>query len=90
MCASRMVMQHWARKYNTILLHAGLGVPLLRGYVDDGRQGSTVLRRGMVFDIKRNVFIIKDPLPPAYNVYFVRELSMKMLLYLFFFMSHYG
>ena len=47
MCAARMVMQHWARGYEMILLKAGLRIPLLGGYVDDGRQGSTVLRRGM-------------------------------------------
>ena len=47
MCAARMVMQHWARGYKTILIRAGLRLPMLKGYVDDGRQGSTVLRRGM-------------------------------------------
>ena len=41
MCASRMVMQHWARNYRNILLQARLRLALLRGYVDDGRQGST-------------------------------------------------
>jgi hypothetical protein len=60
MCASRMVMQHWARKYTMILLKAGLRVLLLRGYVDDGRQGSTVLRRGMKFDQERSEFIFSE------------------------------
>jgi hypothetical protein len=60
MCASRMVMQHWARKYNNILLKAGLRVLLLRGYVDDGRQGSNVLRRGMKFDQERSEFIFSE------------------------------
>ena len=50
MCAARMVMQHWARGYSNILLKAGLKLPLFSGYVDDGRQGSTVLSRGMSFD----------------------------------------
>ena len=49
MAAARMVMQHWARGYAEILLQAGLRLPLLSGYVDDGRQGSTVLRKGMRF-----------------------------------------
>ena len=31
MCAARMVMQHWARGYKTILLRAGLRLPLSRG-----------------------------------------------------------
>jgi hypothetical protein len=34
-----MVMQNWSRKYMMILLKAGLRVPLLKGYVDDGRPG---------------------------------------------------
>ena len=50
MCAAKMVMQNWSRKYMKILLKAGLRVPLLKGYVDDGRQGGTVLRKGMLFD----------------------------------------
>ena len=53
MCASRMVMQHWARGYEAILLKAGLRIPLLGGYVDDGRQGTTVLRKGMYFNEER-------------------------------------
>ena len=60
MCASRMVMQHWARKYNMFLVQAVLRVLLLRGYVDDGRQGSTVLRRGMKFDQERREFIFSE------------------------------
>jgi hypothetical protein len=32
-----------------ILMKAGLRIPLMKGYVDDGRQGSTALRKGMVF-----------------------------------------
>ena len=60
MCAARMVMQHWARGYSSILLAAGLRLPLLSGYVDDGRQGSTVLRRGSVFDTEQKKFIQSD------------------------------
>ena len=43
-------MQHWSRNYMGILLKAGLRIPLMKGYVDDGRQGGTVLRKGMMFD----------------------------------------
>jgi hypothetical protein len=46
MCAAKMVMQNWARKYEGILLRAGL----MTGYEDDGRQRSTVLRKGMMFN----------------------------------------
>ena len=60
MCAARMVMQHWARGYTVILLNAGLRIPLLGGYVDDGRQGSTTLRRGMVFDEERKEFVFDE------------------------------
>ena len=60
MCAARMVMQHWARGYSSILLHAGLKLPLLSGYVDDGRQGSTVLRRGTRFDEIQKRFIFDE------------------------------
>ena len=56
MCAARMVMQHWAREYTNILLQAGLRIPLMTGYVDDGRQGSTVLRRGMMFNTEKRAF----------------------------------
>ena len=60
MCAARLVMQHWARGYEGILLKAVLRIPLLGGYVDDGRQGSTVLRRGMLFDVTRKEFIYSE------------------------------
>ena len=60
MCAAKMVMQHWAERYLEILVKAGLRVPLLSGYVDDGRQGGTTLRRGMRFDNVRGEFVF-DP-----------------------------
>ena len=53
-------MQHWARGYSNILQQAGLRLPLLSGYVDDGRQGSTVLRKGAKFDKDKKVFVIDD------------------------------
>ena len=57
MCAAKMVMQNWAEKYKGILIRAGLRVPLLTGYVDDGRQGGTTLRRGMMFDSEMGEFV---------------------------------
>jgi hypothetical protein len=60
MCAARMVMQHWAREYTGILLKAGLRLPLFGGYVDDGRQGSTTLRRGMLFDEEKKTFVYDE------------------------------
>ena len=53
-------MQHWARNYSEILLKAGLRIPLFTGYVDDGRQGSTVLRRGMSFNKQSMSFEFSD------------------------------
>ena len=50
----------WSRKYMMILLKAGLRVPLLKGYVDDGRQGGTVLRKGMLFDDSMGEFRMDD------------------------------
>ena len=38
-CAAKMVMQNWVDKYKGILIRAGLRIPLMTGYVDDGRQG---------------------------------------------------
>ena len=46
MCAAKMVMQSWAEKYKGILIRAGLRVPLLTGYVDDGHQGGDNLENG--------------------------------------------
>ena len=60
MCAAKMVIQNWARKYEGILLRAGLRVPLMSGYVDDGRQGSTVLRKGMMFDDQLGEFVSNE------------------------------
>ena len=60
MCAAKMVIQNWARKYHGILLRAGLRIPLLTGYVDDGRQGGTVLRRGMRFCERDGQFVMSD------------------------------
>ena len=58
MCAAKMVMQNWARNYTGILLKAGLRVSLMAGYVDDGMQGSTVLRKGMRCDDQQGEFVM--------------------------------
>ena len=60
MCAAKMVMQHWADRYHGILITAGLRIPLLTGYVDDGRQGGTTLRKGMRFDQILGEFVMDD------------------------------
>ena len=60
MCAVKMVMQHWADKYHQILPRSGLRVPLLTGYVDDGHQGGTTLRKGMKFDNAANKFVMDE------------------------------
>ena len=39
MWAAKMVMQNWADSYRSILIKAGLRIPLLTGYVDDGGKG---------------------------------------------------
>ena len=62
MCAARMVMQSWARRYSMILLKACLRLPLMKGYVDDGRQGSTILRLGMRFDENKMEFVMDTEL----------------------------
>ena len=55
-----MVMQNWARKYAGILLKGGLKIPLMTGYVDDGRQGGTVLRMGMIFNENVGEFVMDE------------------------------
>ena len=57
MAASRIVMNDFFKRYHEILKKAELKVTLLKVYVDDGRQASTLLRRGMRFDVEREEFI---------------------------------
>ena len=56
MVAARLVMHSWSRRYSGILLRAGLRLPYHGGYVDDGRQGSTTLRLGTVFNEEKKKF----------------------------------
>ena len=56
MAAARIVMQAWSRSYQSILLRSGLRLTLLAGYVDDGRQSGTTLRRGMRYSTETKKF----------------------------------
>ena len=49
MAASRIIMQDFFIKYEEILLKADLVITLLKVYVDDGRQVTSILRQGMRF-----------------------------------------
>ena len=61
MACSRVVMQDWGEEYHKILVGSGLRVSLLRIYVDDVRQASTVLRRGTRYDeVKRQLVWTED------------------------------
>ena len=46
---AQLVMENWARRYREILERSGLTVSLMAGYVDDGRQVTSVLKPGMRF-----------------------------------------
>ena len=54
--AAELVMQDWAEGYEDILTKSGIEVELLAGYVDDGRQVTTVLKPGMEFCSKDKIF----------------------------------
>ena len=57
MAASRIVMNCFFKKYHEILKKAGLVVTLLRVYVDDGRQATTLLKKGMRFEEEKEEFV---------------------------------
>ena len=48
--AAELVVQDWAEQYEEILTRSGIEVDLLAGYVDDGRQGTTILEPGMKYN----------------------------------------
>ena len=56
MAASRLVMEDFFQEYEKILEKAGVTVTLMKVYVDDGRQASTLLRKGMRFDKEKMEF----------------------------------
>ena len=60
MACARLVMQDWGESYRKILEEAKLLVDYLRGYVDDGRQISTLLAPGMRFNVARMRFEITE------------------------------
>ena len=51
-----MVMQDWSESYKIMLISSKMLIDLLRGYVDDGRQGSSILPIGMRFEKENNKF----------------------------------
>ena len=57
MAASRLVMQDFFEKYHNILVSSGLRTFLMKVYVDDGRQVSTTLRKGMRFSKNKGAFM---------------------------------
>ena len=60
MAAAQLVMQSWGEDYLKMLIEAGLDVDLLRGYVDDGRQKSTTLAKGMRFNKDEMRFMVTE------------------------------
>ena len=50
MACSRIIMQDWGKQYSRILEEANLLVTLFKIYVDDVRQVSTLLEKGMRYD----------------------------------------
>ena len=57
MAASRIVMQDFFEKYEAILIKAGLRITLLKVYVDDSRQITSLLKQGMRYDPKEEKFV---------------------------------
>ena len=56
MAASRIVMNDFFENYESILKEAGLLITLLKVYVDDGRQVTSTLRKGMRFNKEERKF----------------------------------
>ena len=56
MAASRIVMQDFFEDYEKVLNNAGLLITLLKVYVDDGRQVTSMLEKGMRYDAERKKF----------------------------------
>ena len=58
--AARLVMESWGDCYRNILIDANLVLDFLCGYVDDGRQVSTLLKKGMRFIKEEMRFRVTD------------------------------
>ena len=50
-------MQDFFEKYEEVLLKAGLLITLLKVYVDDGRQVTSLLDKGMRYDKEKREFV---------------------------------
>ena len=60
MAAARLVMQSWSEGYLDILKRAGVDVGLLTGYVDDVRQVSSCLKKGMRYSKEEKKFLFTE------------------------------
>ena len=60
MAASRLVMTDFFYKYNNILRKSGLKIFLMKVYVDDGRQVTSLLKRGMRYSREEEKFVWKQ------------------------------
>ena len=58
---AQLVMEAWAEQYMKILTDSGVLVQLLSGYVDDGRQVTSVLSPGMRFNKETKKFEFEKP-----------------------------
>ena len=57
MAASRLVIMDFFKKYREILLRSDLKISLLKVYVDDGRQVTSKMRKGMRYDKTEDKFV---------------------------------
>ena len=60
MAAARIVMFDWSQKYKRMLLDIGLKIPMLTGYVDDGRQVTNEMKPGIRFVEQENKFEYRE------------------------------
>ena len=56
MAASRLVMEEFFSEYRRVLEQAEVKIMLMKVYVDDGRQPTTLLRKGMRYDVENKEF----------------------------------
>ena len=57
MAASRLVMTDFFSKYNNTLKKSGLEIFLMKVYVEDGRQVTSMLRKGMRYSREEDKFV---------------------------------
>ena len=60
MCAARLVMDDWGKRYTIILLNSGLKIWWIRGYVDDGRQVTGTMKLGMRYQQDKKKFEVTE------------------------------